>query len=404
MIGVCLVNTALLTSCSSTALSTANGVSGSGFAAYSLPKALLPVSLSDNCGDVTITITNPIYTRDLEHTYRLTHRSSPFADDDFTIEVDPSTGLLSKVHLTRTDQTDEIIVEAAKSVAALLESATAQGAVQITSIIVDPSDPVSQQEGERRLNAALHDYASLQLGKKGCGDQAEYRRILQSSMEFTKISVTSYGNPARPSGPAAPVDCSIGVCSRATIPYQIVAGFGSLTSQTLVDLPNNAPVYAIPLSGTTAVEKVTNVDFDHGLVKSAHVKKSSEALDLVKVPYRVVVAFFTALSEIIQLKIDTSGKQAELIKSEAALEKAKMEARQQQQAKNESAILDAGGTQDVLLRVSTAGSQQLGPLGHGLQDTRPAPTAAPAPVKPLDNGGLGDGSIANPPAGGASNG
>lgn len=392
-VALCILSTTFLSSCTSTALSTSDISKGTGFASYSLPKALLPIALTDTNGDITLTVATPIYTRDSAHTYLLDHRSSPFASDDFTIDVDPTTGLLTKVHLTRTDETDEIFVEAAKSVAALLESST-QGAVQITSVLVDPGDIRSQENSSKLLNSALREYARLRLEQNNCdvNSCSKYRRFAISNVQLIQINIT---NPVGLLYTAPLSDerkCALGVCSRSTLPYLITAGFTNMVSQVTIDLPNNGPIYAIPLAGAVAVEKVTNVDFDRGLVRSAHVVKSSEALDLVKIPYRVVVAFFSALSEIIQLKIDTSGKQAELVRAEADLKKAKQEA-QAEQAKNEAAILGAGGAQDVLLRVSTGGSL---PLGQGLMSQQPKIGGALTPDQTGQGHVLRPGENANP--------
>jgi hypothetical protein len=88
---------------------------------YQLARVLLPVMLKKSGEAYALEIGEPRAAGDPSAAYVFRYEGSPFAADEFTIEVDSKTRLLKKIQLKTEEKTDAIIVKAAESLALLEE-------------------------------------------------------------------------------------------------------------------------------------------------------------------------------------------------------------------------------------------------------------------------------------------
>ena len=305
-----------------------------GGTAYSLPMQLVRVRLSDVDGALQIQLDQPISVADPAHTYLLSYRPSPLSEDTVDIDIDPKTGLLKQINLTAADKTDDIIVEIARSAALVFEATTAAEGRQIFTRLLDPSDEVATQELVDDMNrVAIADAAIRQESACRAPSDERARTICASYRSVAagrrRIDVTITKPPPYP----APVaDCSIGVCYRHAMPYRFRVEFDGTgySVEEAHSLTNAMPAIPIDLARASFVTKVSTIDFDAGQLDKVHVEKPSEGLELASLPIRVMRAFFGAVAELIQLRVNVgtqeqllAQRELDVLRAEQALEDAK---------------------------------------------------------------------------------
>ncbi len=132
--------------------------------------------------------------------------------------------------------------------------------------------------------------------------------------------------------PAPATNCSIGVCYRLAMPYRFRVDFerSGYSVEEVHSLTNGMPPIPIDFDRAIFVTKATRIDFDTGMLNKVHVVKPSEGLELASLPVRVVKAFFGAVAELIQLRVNVgtqqqllAAKELEVLKAEQALKEAK---------------------------------------------------------------------------------
>jgi len=318
---------------------------------YSLPTARIKVKLSQK-GDniVQIRMEQPVYEADPQHTYLLRYETSPFASDKFDIEVDPKTGLLTKIDMTADDKLDEIIVEIAKAVAAL-EAVEEDGETVLAERIIDPTTELDQLEKE---------FNSIILKKTEKDPKIDF--FIKPNTNKPSTSPASSTQPDKP-------DCSVGVCYRQVRPYVIGFSFdNNIAYETTVNLPNNAPIIPFNLDRSLFVTRVNTIEFENGIPKKVHLEKPSEGLRLAELPLEIAKGILSVPAEILQLKADLSGKETALANAKVAeidAEKALME--KQVEAKESS----NDRTRQSLLVGTSVGRIQTSKLGAGQGQKNP---------------------------------
>lgn len=311
---------------------------------YSLPKALIAIKLAENNGNLRITIEQPTFVADPEHTYLLRYKTSPFASDKFDVQVDPKTGLMTKIDMTADDQLDEIIVEIAKAVA-MLESADVTGDTVLIERIVDPTDDSALLALETEFNKIGRDSICKDPNITTC-DGPGIKFIMKKPYTDEKI----ISNKTRVS------DCNVGVCYRNSMPYVFGFSFGnSITYETIVNLPNEAPVIALNLDRTLFVSRVNTIEFENGMLEKVYIDKPSEGLELARLPVEVAKGILSAPAEILKLKIDLSdqeeawaNQQVALIDAEKALREKQAEAKAKESSEASKPLPLLSGTSNGL--------------------------------------------------------
>lgn len=342
---------------------------------YSLPTAHIKVTLSQK-GDkiLQIRMDQPVYEADPQHTYLIRYETSPFASDKFDIEIDPKTGLLTKIDMTADDKLDEIIVEIAKTIATL-EASDKEAETVLAERIIDPTD-------ESALNQLELEFNKIGIEKTKEDPQIDL---------FVKKPVinTNSGKQSTPTNPHT--DCSVGVCYRQVMPYRIGFSFKkSIPYETTVNLPNEAPIISLGLERSLFVTRINTIEFENGIPKKVHLEKPSEGLRLVELPLEIVKGILTAPAEILQLKADFSGKETALANAKIAeidAKKALME--KQVEAKESSKESSKDHLIQSLLVGTNVGRVRAPRLGAGQGQNNPSENGSVLNGSKVDNGSNG---------------
>jgi hypothetical protein len=366
----------------STRLSPSDAATAQGVV-YSLPLARVPVELYAYEGQLVLTLAEPVIGSDPDHVYTLQRHSNPFSSDEVTITVDPATGFLSAIDATGKDDTLQILEKLllrSKGVGKP-ESAPAEAHV-IYRALLNPADERELQEAAAAMNAGLREY--LAVHGAGCKDgdavckeyQALALRVPQVRLAGGEKLARLAGPPASgpASAPASAPDCGVGVCYRQLRPYQFSASLGERTQAIIVNIPNAAPVLALPIERHAFVTTHHTLSFDNGTLKSAKVERPSSVLALVSSPLAAVSGVLNAITEPLSklLKIDTSGQHEAQANEEVA--KTEAEAKVAEKAASTSAA-DKGPPQ--VLATLKLGTRRGSPTA-GLTVGTPAASAATA--------------------------
>lgn len=315
---------------------------------YSLPKAMLTVALVRDANGISVEVSEPLYGPDAAATYLLTYTPSASSKDKFTVGVDPATSLLTSLGAEAEDQSDEALIALAKTVGAVkYELAVAGPGRQVLfEGTFDPaSDATKAGSDLARINAALSTAViSAFASVKGDCDAAgramtpEQRKgpapavcVALSNWPKTayKLDVTGYTAFAYPDQKnAAP--CSVGFCTRVLRPavLRIFDGDREIGSEAF-NMPNNSAPVPVQLQRAAFVKATHAVTLRNGLIATNEVNKESETLALANLPFEILKAIFAAPAELIQLKVDLTGKKKALLdaeKDKLIAEKAKLEA------------------------------------------------------------------------------
>ncbi len=346
--------------------------------AYSLPKALLDVTLSDAGGELKLTVGAPEYIADQRYTYLLQYKPDSFASDTVEITVDPKTTLLQTINTTAEDKTADTIIELAKAAALAARSALLAQAAEAPEVVIleqkiDPDDEENVKTLVTRMNTAGASHANQMLAKLSCPvadktNQAQcdsYRKL--SSPAQISFSIKPIGQPT-PAVSAVP-DCSLGVCYRVLVPYRIDFAFndGAYAYSTVVNLPNNGQPVVWPLDRTPFVKRVNNAEFENGMLKKVHVEKPSEAVEVASLPVKVVAAIFDSITNLVQFKINLSDKEKALAESQKTLLEAQ---RTLENARNP--VPQSAGNATKALLAGSSGGRTINPRLQEIQIAKPA--------------------------------
>lgn len=330
MAGVGTAGIVLLTlaACGSIISSSSSSSRGSGVV-YMLPRALLPVELTEHAGAFTLSVQQPVMMGDPKKRFVLERSSNPFSSDNVEVTVNPNTGLLQAVKVESTDQTLSTVVKLVSAAKAKAESADA-GAVTnlVYRGLLDPS------EDPRRINDELKLAIAAYLGNRlalACDtpDQTDCEAVRQLTETVStgafQIQLTSASDSATPTTQDA-VDCKVGLCYRQNQPYILkLTGPHGETNTVLASLPNGSPTYVLPVERWAFVKSTHDITLQDGVLQSVITDRPSSALAIAGAPVDAAKSVFGAIGEILQLKIDLSGKETSLANAKVAEINAKSE-------------------------------------------------------------------------------
>lgn len=372
-----------------------------------LPKALLPIELVYDGSALELRIGDPVSVGDLAHTYTLQRSGNVFTSDNVTISVDSATGLLSAIDVKSDDKTLPVIAKLVSGLRA--EAADAMKAVVVFRGLFDPG--VSQEE-EKQFNELLNRTAVAHVErlaienecKSGAtSDPCKGINNLRSELAAATFAVKVDGGAGASRPPA---DCAAGFCYRLNVPHVVTLSGPGTSSSAVFGLPNRSPTFVMPLERWAFVKTTHDVKLEKGVFKSIASERPSSALAVASAPLDVAKGVLGAAAEVLQLKIDLSGKEKALadakvaeLKSKEALEKellSKLEG-----GKAEAALLGrAAEGRGPLLSIRVGQPSQLDATKNLIGNKPPAipsglPNANPNPVpggktSPGSSGGIVD--------------
>lgn len=380
---------------------------------YAAPKGLLRIQLFEQDDVLALEISEPIMVGDPNASYVLNGSSGLLANQEYRLVVEPQTRLLTYINSRSEGQAGEILQNLARSAAGLGEvggdeNSFGPGARRVIySRVVDPFDYPGCDFGRAcsfgSLSQELREAASAYLGCSRA-DRREVTpcRELLVAGDFFAISLTPLFELAprasRARGGDAN-DCRRSVCYRAPAPYALSLRVGNHTDiSEIVSFPNEAPVIGLDIPAGVFADANARVELYQGMPARYVVDRENELVAISLLPLDVVRAGFSAVSEVVQLRINYNGDRVRAIESEAAL-------REAQRGAAASPVGDAAGPLDENGEPGTASNPDSTPWGDAFiamsrEDVTTRGSALPA--RNLFSVAL-DGRLPTPAGGAASN-
>jgi hypothetical protein len=243
----------------------------------------------------TLTLVGVNYTPDPNHQFLLDYHAASTADDDVKVSIG-SDGLLTKIDVTSEDKTAAIIlklVDIAKEAAKI--AILSEGGATVYEATFDPFDPLESAKVSNDLGAFNCSYKLLRIS----GNERDVsKRVVTRETEVDRIN---------------------GIAFRPVFAYSLhLKNDGAPASLQTVLLPNQAQVMSLPVTRAAFVKKVTTLGFDHGILTEVHIAKPSEVLGFLEIPLGIAKAIVDIPAELIQLKIDTTKSNTDLLNQQKA--------------------------------------------------------------------------------------
>lgn len=83
-------------------------------------------------------------------------------------------------------------------------------------------------------------------------------------------------------------------------------------------LPNNGPLAVFPYETDPCTTAKYDVTFNNGMLTRRDIERPSEVLGCLRVPLEILEAIISLPTEILQLKVDYSSKEEELLEQQKA--------------------------------------------------------------------------------------
>lgn len=342
---------------------------------YSLPKAVVPLQLFDEGGGFRMEAKAPVFVADASATYSLEYQASGFSSDTLTVTVGTN-GLLDEIDFKADDRTDDVLVNLAKSLAALKtgfpiakESAVSPARkILIATFDLEPDDPASADNAAHFFTRAamLHAEASqMSLCQKEDDDskaQCKNYEALVESLRYggVAVSVAAIGSVGKDVDTQPDVKLD-GVLIRLPVPYRIsfgVAGFETATA--VVQIPTSeSPISVIDITRASMVEKTTKISFTNGMLTDVNIVKPSEFVETAKLPLTIVNAIISTVGEVFTSRSTLLEKELALIEKQRELKEAKETAKES--AVSRPAVLGTASF-GVASQATSAGTGDTGTL------------------------------------------
>jgi hypothetical protein len=294
---------------------------------YSLPRVMLTAAVVRDADGISIEISDPTYGPDPSETYLLKYVPHASSKDKFNVGVDPATSLLTSLGAEAEDQTDEALIALAKTVGAVKfeRAITGTGRQVLFAGTFDPTDVAGintalstvvsrDARAAVSMDCAAVARAATQEQRKGpepmvCALARQWpAATYKLSVDYTAFA---YGSGV------TPASCEVGFCTRVLRPavIRISDGAREIGSEAF-NLPNKSAAVPVELRRAVFVKATHAITLRNGLVESSEVNKESETLAIANLPFEILKAIFAAPAELIQLKIDLSGKEKGLLEAE----------------------------------------------------------------------------------------
>ena len=385
------------------------GEGGEGIA-YMLPRALLPVELVYDGSAFELRIASPVLVGDTDHTYVLQRRSNVFTSDNVVASVDPATGFLSAIAVSSADETVPAVIKLVSGLKA--EAADAVTSEVIFRGLLDPDwDTDKVIAFNKRVSAAASAHVKRLALENTCKPDAAADPCKGINTLTRDLATYSFEVEVEGAGVAArtPADCSAGFCYRINVPRSVTLRGPGTSNSAVFGLPNRSPTFVMPLERWVFVKTTHDVKLEGGVFKSVTTDRPSSVLAVASAPLDLAKAVFSAVSEVVQLRIDLSGKEKALadakvaeIESNAALEKALLD---KGGGEAESAILGLTSERDgPLLSIRVGQPSRLDATKNlvgvkNTSDKSKGPAENPHPVKDTSTGKSSAGSSGSAGAG-----
>lgn len=142
--------------------------------------------------------------------------------------------------------------------------------------------------------------------------------------------------------------CAGKICYPALVSKRIrIDGPADTADEKIIIIPDPQHLILIDIERAAAVRKTLTVDFTNGMLSKLTVNKPSEALAVANIPFNVISKIIALPSELIQLKIDTTTKEKDLLEAQKNLLDAQKSLIEAMEAARQRGDGGAGGAQGM---------------------------------------------------------
>ena len=269
---------------------------------YYLPTTVIPltVEIYEEPGRITVAALEPVYVPDLAAgEFRLNSIYSPMHATDLGIMTTAS-GLLTSIDYASDARLNEALVNLAMSVgpiglpeAGLNRRIVFEAMIDLDALVVDGKRP-AQGSKLAKLNANINRTLLAALKDQ---DTGFLKKAKNASDPVVTLSVKG---PALPPGTRNETPtCHIGFCYRRAIPYVVSATFfdGSI-AETIVEVPNGAPIRAAALNRGALAKWTNAVVLSNGmLTKYQYATDASMVEQFALLPFELVGGAIDGLTQ-----------------------------------------------------------------------------------------------------------
>lgn len=295
-----LLGALTITSCAavrSTPLEVTSSAVGSGLH-YSMPMGLLRIQLITRGDEVYLDVSEPFIIGDPNATYLLDSSSGLFANQEYRFVVDPQSRLLTYVNSSSEGQAGQILQRLVQSAAYAGGAPPLRGVNDdqrlIYSRIINPFREPGCNFGE----TCVFDVIGRELAA------AAGKRPEDISLTLTPLFTVAAPSTVRRSSRGDHRACRRSICYRAPLPYTLSVRVGSTDLSQNISLPNEAPVLSASVPAGLFATSRARVELYQGMPARYVVDRDNELLAIAIVPFNVVNAGFTAISNVIQLRVN----------------------------------------------------------------------------------------------------
>jgi hypothetical protein len=241
-----------------------------------------------------------------------------------------ASGLLQTADIEQKDETGEVLINLARSIASLQ---TAGGAPNMTEaniqkntektkptsrckqlaweprkldFVIDPANP----DDWTRVSVGIS--AAAKVGGLGGAGPEEFPYTL-SLAERSRALVSGGGS-------LATANSGTGIYYRRERPLVVDIDLEKQrVGNVILMVPNGAPVDALDMAATSFVTNKSTLGFSNGMLVKVHQTRPSPALAIVSVPWKISEAILTQIGHLLTLRIDVTRNEKTLATEEAAL-------------------------------------------------------------------------------------
>lgn len=257
----------------------------------------------------------PIFVGDTRYIYPISYDASMFSDDEVSLTISEN-GLLTSISADTDDRTGDAIV---KLVEIGIEAFKAQAAF--------PAGIVEEKKVKARDIEIVFD--PLKMADKNTSVEVGDFFLEAERIEPIQTSTDNKDNPYKTSYQSNSSDCTKSLCYPVVIPLKLTARYltenGAILAQRIVHVPDPNLQLALDLTRATFVKKVTKVEFKNGMLNKITVTKPSEVLAVLDVPFTILQKIVSLPGQLLTIKVDNTGKQADLLANQMKLINAQKE-------------------------------------------------------------------------------
>ena len=260
--------------------------------------------------------------------YLLKPQSSAFRSDTFDMTTTAS-GLLQTADIEQKDETAEVLINLARSIASLQTAGDAQKFAETLQkntektkptsrckqlaweprkldFVIDPANP----DDWTRVSAGIS--AAAKVGGLGVAASEEFPYTLSLAERSRALVSGGVSIATTNSGP--------GIYYRRERPLVVDIDLEKQrVGNVVLMVPNGAPVDALDMEATSFVTNKSTLGFSNGMLVKVHQTRPSPALAIVSVPWKISEAILTQIGHLLTLRIDVTRNEKTLATEEAAL-------------------------------------------------------------------------------------